>query len=380
MHRGLLRFSGVCVLAGLLLSTRIWADNSKQVYTGTLGKAAIVLELDTRNGEGRYFYKKYRRDLALDGSREGDVLEMVEGSPMDSDSRPTLRLQPRLNGWTGEWNSPSGKSLKVELQPATIPDVPDGALPYFAELHDNFPYEYLRLQGLQLKKGSTQTFMGYTLQWWSEPTSETSLFEVVSGYSPEERQRINQQLMGRLWGEVLAYFSCSGSYSQSSQPLWIASSVMSVRISTEYYCGGAYPNQINESLNLDIKTGKLLTLEDVFWVGQGKPLHYESYEGFVGASSEDYYNYRSKEFAPWLVTQLLKRYPKEMTVTAEGENDCGYNEPEPWQFPSWYFSEKGITFTPSYPHVSAVCGYVEWGLLPYDQVKQHPGGVALQLP
>ena len=69
-----------------------------------------------------------------------------------------------------------------------------------------------------------------------------------------------------------------------------------------------------------------------------------------------------------------------MTVVAEGENECGYDEQEPWAFPSWYFSANGITFTPSYPHVAAVCGYVEWGVLPYDLIKQHPGGVPLQLP
>jgi hypothetical protein len=290
-------------------------------------------------------------------------------------------LQPKLDGWSGEWSNPDGKILKVELQPAKLPDVPAGALPYFTELHDKNPYEYLRLQGLQLVKGKTETFMGYTVQWWSEAKSGASLFEVVSGYSPQARDRINQYLMARLWGEVDAHFSCAGSYSQSSQPLWLSSSVMSARIATEYYCGGAYPDQNNESLNFDTQTGKLLTLEDVLWVGQGKPFHYvEGLEGASTVSSADYYNYRSKEFAPWLVAQLLKLYSTEMTVVAEGENECGYDEQEPWAFPSWYFSANGITFTPSYPHVAAVCGYVEWGVLPYDLIKQHPGGVPLQLP
>lgn len=381
MYRGLLRISGMLMLIGLVLSTRIWADDNKQVYTGTLGKAAIVVEIDTRYSEGRYFYKKYRKDLALDISKEDDALVMAEGAAMDGHSRPTLRLQPKLNGWSGEWSNPDGKILKVELQPAKLPDVPAGALPYFTELHDKNPYEYLRLQGLQLVKGKTETFMGYTVQWWSEAKSGASLFEVVSGYSPQARDRINQYLMARLWGEVDAHFSCAGSYSQSSQPLWLSSSVLSARIATEYYCGGAYPDQNNESLNFDTQTGKLLTLEDVLWVGQGKPFHYvEGLEGASTVSSADYYNYRSKEFAPWLVAQLLKLYSTEMTVVAEGENECGYDEQEPWAFPSWYFSANGITFTPSYPHVAAVCGYVEWGVLPYDLIKQHPGGVPLQLP
>jgi hypothetical protein len=382
MYRGLLRISAILLLVGSLLSTRAWADDDKQVYTGTLGKAAIVVEIDTRYNQGRYFYKKYRTDLALDISKEGDALVMVEGAVMDGDSRPTLRLQPKLNGWSGEWSNPAGKVLKVELQPATLPDVPAGTLPYLANLHDKFPYEYLRLQGLRLVKGRTDNFMGYTLQWWREEQSQVSLFEVVSGYSPPARERINQELMARLWGYVAGYYGCPGGYSQSSQPLWMTPTVMSVRTTNEFYCqGAAHPNEDVESFNFDTQTGKLLTLEDVVWVGQGKPLHFVAgYEGASDKASKDYYNYRSTEFAPWLVTQLLKLHRKEMTVIGEGENDCGYGEPQPWQFPSWYFGATGITFTPSYPHAAAVCGYVEWGVLPYDLVKQHPGGVALQLP
>jgi hypothetical protein len=382
MFRGLLRLFAVLFLTGLFVSTATWADNGAQVYTGTLGKAAIVLEINTRTGDGRYFYKKYRKDLPLDGALDGETLMLEEGSRME-DSRPTLRLQPTTHGWYGEWTSTAGKMLKVKLEPAVIPDVPDDALPFFTILHDKYPYEYLRLQGVTLKKGKTDTFMGYTLQWWTEPKTDTSLFEVVTGYSLEERRRINQQLMARLWGEVLSSYGCSGSYAQWSQPLWMSPTVMSVRISSDYYCGGAYPDQSNDALNIDTKTGKLLTLDDVLWVGQGKPLHYEEYEDFAAGSpgsSTAWSNYRNTELAPWLVAQLLKLYPNEMTVTPEGENDCGYDEDYPWHYPGWYFTEQGIKLEPSFAHVAAVCGFVDWSVLPYTIVKQHPGGVALQLP
>lgn len=382
MYRGLLRLFAVLLLTGFFVSTATLADNSAQVYTGTLGKSSIVLEVNPRTGEGRYFYKKYRKDLPLDGTLDGETLVLEEGSRME-DSRPTLRLQPTNHGWSGEWTSTAGKTLKIELEPAVIPEVPPDALPFLARLHDKYPYEYLRLQGITLKKGKTDTFMGYTLQWWREPKTDTSLFEVVSGYSLDERRRINQQLMARLWSEVLSSYGCSGSYAQSSQPLWMSPTVMSVRISSDYYCGGAYPDQNNDALNFDTKSGKLLTLDDVLWVGQGKPLHFEQQGDFdegASASSDSWSNYRTTELAPWLVAQLLKLYPSEMTVTAEGENDCNYDEKDPWQFPGWYFTEQGIKFEPSFAHVAAVCGFVDWSVLPYPIIKQHPGGVALQLP
>ncbi|WP_166219025.1 hypothetical protein [Pseudomonas atagonensis] len=382
MFRGLIRLFAALLLTGLFVSTATRADNGAQVYSGTLGKAAIVLEINPRTGDGRYFYKKYRKDLPLDGALDGETLVLEEGSRME-DSRPTLRLQPTTHGWSGEWTSSAGKTLKIELEPAVIPEVPADALPFFTTLHDKYPYEYLRLQGVTLKKGKTDTFMGYTLQWWTEPKTDTSLFEVVSGYSLEERRRINQKLMARLWGEVLSSYGCSGSYAQWSQPLWMSSTVMSVRISSGYYCGGAYPDQSHDALNIDTKTGNLLTLDDVLWVGQGKPLHYEEYEDFAAGSpgsSTAWSNYRATELAPWLVAQLLKLYPTEMTVTPGGENDCGYDEDYPWHYPGWHFTEQGIKIEPSFAHVAAVCGFVDWSVLPYTIVKQHPGGVALQLP
>lgn len=382
MYRGLLRLCAVLSLTGLFVSTATRADNGTQVYTGTLGKSPIVFEINPRTGEGRYFYKKYRKDLPLDGSLDGDTLELQEGSSME-DSRPTFRLQPTTHGLSGEWTSTAGKTLKINLEPAVIPDVPADALPFLARLHDKYPYEYLRLQGITLKKGKTDTFMGYTLQWWSEPHTGTSLFEVVSGYSLEERRSINQQLMARLWSEVLSSYGCSGSYAQSSQPLWMSPTVMSVRISSDYYCGGAYPDQNNDALNFDTQSGKLLTLDDVLWVGQSKPLHFEQQRDFdegVSTSSDAWSNYRTTELAPWLVAQLLKLYPSEMTVIAEGENDCNYDEKDPWQFPGWYFTEQGIKLEPSFAHVAAVCGFVDWSVLPYAVVKQHPGAVNLQLP
>lgn len=390
MFKGLFRLAGIVVLVCSTFSPLSWADSGKQVYTGTLGKMPIVLEVDASGSEGRYFYQKYRKDLVLSGTKEGETLVLEEGDQRygEQKSFPIIRLQPKANGWSGEWTSPKGKVLKVDLQLASLPQVPADTLPYLVVLHDKAPYEYLRLQGVKLKQGKTETFMGYTLQWWSEPQSKVAMFEVVSGYSTEELQRINQQLMGRLWQEVVGYYGCFANYAdayyaQTSQPLWMTPSVMSVRISTEYFCGGAYPDQVNDLLNLDSKTGKTLTLEDVLWVGQGKPLHYEeNYDAYISSSESfaAYSDYRNKELAPWLVTQLLKLYPDEMTATPEADNDCGYAEDDRWRFPSWHFTKQGIKLDPSFPHVAAVCGNVGWGELPYSLIKQHPGGVALELP
>ena len=66
-----------------------------------------------------------------------------------------------------------------------------------------------------------------------------SLFEVVSGYSAGELQRINQQLMGRLWQQVVSFHDCHHPARhvrlqfQKADPLWMSPSVISVNITAE---------------------------------------------------------------------------------------------------------------------------------------------------
>ena len=364
MFKGLCRLTGVVVLLCSTFSSSLWAQNSAQVYTGTLGKTPIVLEMHPDTATGRYFYQKYRKDLVLNGTKEGNSLVLKEGEFYGEEKlHPTIRLQPTAGGWVGEWISPEGKVLKIELEPAKRLPLPANTLPYLARLHDTAPYDFLRLQGIKLKQGKTEVFMGYTLQWWSEPQSKMQLFEVVSGYSAEQRMRINQQLMGRLWQQVVNFHEClteygMTTYSQAATPLWMSPSVLSVNITAEANCGGNYSDETDMPFNLDTRTGKTLTLEDVLSVGKGEP----------------------KALAPWLVEQLRTLYPEEVTLTTDRNDDCVYGEEQSWVSPAWYFTDKGIKLLPVFAHNQAMCRNVEWSILPYSLIKQHPGGLALQLP
>ncbi|WP_347505321.1 hypothetical protein [Pseudomonas anguilliseptica] len=87
----------LCVVSPALL-----AVEGPQVYSGMLGKMAIVVELDLRDPEqvtGRYFYRKHHHDLALEGRLQGQQLSLVEGRDQYDDvPRPELRLQRSPQG------------------------------------------------------------------------------------------------------------------------------------------------------------------------------------------------------------------------------------------------------------------------------------------
>lgn len=394
MLKGLLRLVPYAAALFTLISTA-HAEEGRRVFTGTLGKMPIVLELNTTQQDevtGRYFYEKYHRDLELSGSLQDSTLNLVEGNNRYGDDKPlpTLKLEETANGWQGEWQSPQGKKLPVKLAEAKLPAPTSATLPFVAALPNDEPYEYLRLQGLKLKPAKKENFMGYELQWWTEPETKISLFSVESGLSKDDQQRVNQQLLGRLWNEVISYHSCqlrggeNVEFMQQAEPKMISPAVVSLNISTSYYCGGAHPDFGDSPLNIDVKTGHPLSLEDVLWVGEGKPLLHAERDSLGDkplseAESDARYRYVSKELVPWVIQQFTALYPTEMKKPAQ-DDDCDFTDESIWGTTPWYFTDKGLYLGAYFARVQRSCDRPDWSILPYSVVKQHPGAVELQLP
>lgn len=394
MLKGLLRLAPYAAALFTLISTA-HAEEGRRVFTGTLGKMPIVLELNTTQQDevtGRYFYEKYHRDLELSGSLQDSTLNLVEGNNRYGDDKPlpTLKLEETANGWQGEWQSPQGKKLPVKLAEAKLPAPTSATLPFVAALPNDEPYEYLRLQGLKLKPAKKENFMGYDLQWWTEPETKISLFSVESGLSKDDQQRVNQQLLGRLWNEVISYHSCqlrggeNVEFMQQAEPKMISPAVVSLNISTSYYCGGAHPDFGDSPLNIDVKTGHPLSLEDVLWVGEGKPLLHAERDSLGDkplseAESDARYRYVSKELVPWVIQQFTALYPTEMKKPAQ-DDDCDFTDESIWGTTPWYFTDKGLYLGAYFARVQRSCDRPDWSILPYSIVKQHPGAVELQLP
>jgi len=394
MFKGLSRLAPYAAALFTLISAA-HAEDGRRVFTGTLGKMPIVVELNTTQQDevtGRYFYEKYHRDLELSGSLQDSTLSLVEGNNRYGDDKPlpTLKLEETANGWQGEWQSPQGKKLPVKLAEAKLPAPTSATLPFIAALPNGEPYEYLRLQGLKLKPEKKENFMGYDLQWWTEPETKISLFSVESGLSKDDQQRVNQQLLGRLWNEVISYHSCqlrggeNVEFMQQAEPKMISPAVVSLNISTSYYCGGAHPDFGDSPLNIDVKTGHPLSLEDVLWVGEGKPLLHAERDSLGDkplseAESDARYRYVSKELVPWVIKQFTALYPTEMKKPAQ-DDDCDFTDESIWGTSPWYFTDKGLYLGAYFARVQRSCDRPDWSILPYAVVKQHPGAVKLQLP
>jgi len=167
-------FPRLVCLATLLVPFTLHASEPVHVLTGTLGKSPIVVELNLATPDdinGRYFYEKYHKDLALSGKLQGQDLRLTEGLSYDENpDLPTLHLHKSSDStWTGEWSSSKGKSFKVQLTEKTVAAPDASAEPGWQDIYRESAYDYLRLSQLKLKADKKETFMGHDLQCGSSP-------------------------------------------------------------------------------------------------------------------------------------------------------------------------------------------------------------------
>ncbi|MBK5145832.1 hypothetical protein I2494_19370 [Budviciaceae bacterium BWR-B9] len=378
-------FAIVTIWLGVLCPAYAQHDEQQMTYTGQIGKSPVVVELITTDANevtGRYFYLRYRKDIALTGTQsEGGSFELYENENLTGKQKaPKITLTPTPEGGlSGQWHDDKAKTINVSLLPAIIPVGQKPELtPYQNELSKDNLYDYLRLLNMPLKAENEQEFMGYRIRWWKEPGSGIRMFELLSGYPQEQMAQVNVRLRDRLWREVVDYHGCmlgglSGSsgqadFNQSVKPTYFSPSVISASVFTDYYCGGAHPDFADSPINLDMKSGKELALEDVIWLGKGKPVYYNE-QGGDDANFEAFSGYRSTVFAPWIVEQMRKLHPSQMKKSDE----CDYSTVEYWSFVNWHFTPKGLYFSPSFPRVARACEYPDWSVLPYEVIKTHAG-------
>ncbi|WP_278388726.1 hypothetical protein [Pseudomonas oryzihabitans] len=360
----------------LLLTTGV-AHAEKLLLEGTLGQARVVVELDpTANDEayGRYFYDRYRRDLRLSGpAQPGDRLELEEGAPWQEGAKASWSLTRGTDGrWTGSWSG-AGKTLPLALAPLHLAQ-PAADDRYRQQLRQDDPYEYRRLQGLQLEPGERQTFMGRELRGWREPVSGMQLF-TVEGAS----EAANAVLRDRLWAEVDAHLSCigpDGEHSLQVTPQLLTERVLSVNLFSQYSCSGAaHPDFGSAPLTLDLQTGQELALEDVLWLGHGQPIRPQPEDRYSQALAD----YREQTLAPWVIGLFTRLYPELMQAPADGDG-CDYRSADVWQFAPWYLTPKGLYLGPTFFRAARNCDEPGGTLVPYAEVRKHPGPLVGLLP
>lgn len=375
-------------LAGLIAALAICgaaqAKTPGKVWQGTLGANAIVVEIDApaKGGadlDGRYFYRRHRLDIALEGKAAPDGRIALKEGLRDDEPHPGWSMQaPARDSWNGEWIGPDGKRLPIRLRAVAAQSLPAAREPGLQSLRGGIDgYEWLRMSDLALQKKKVQRVNGYTLQWLHQPESGIDLFEVVAGYPQAQLRNVNQALRTRLWNWVGNYYQCMsgaragmGEYQTATTLRDIGPRILSVSLSSNFDCGGAHPDFGDEPANIDPRDGRELDLDDVLWLGPGKALHAAQGNDWNQAWSD----YRGKRFAPWVVAQLKKLYPSEF---GKRDDDCDYSDPQIWEFAQWYATPEGLYLSAYFPRFARACDDPGWSVLPWKAVDAHPGAVRI---
>ncbi len=378
---GVFRVAVAIVFAGLALSARA------ELWEGTLGKSAIVVDIDPAEASlnGRYFYRRHRHPIDLSGQRAATGVVTLEEWSMGAEIPSNWRLDPASGDTlSGEWRG-GGKRLPIRLRRLDAAALPATDDPGLAELRDTDPFRFLQLQGLALESNSVEAVDGYRVQWWREPASDVALFRVVSGYPDAQLPALNLALAREQWRAVAEQLDCTaypqGEYTFSATLEYIGRDALSLSMTSGYYCGGAHPDFDQVGLNLDPRTGRPLALEDVLWLGDGPPPPATAHAGDV--ADEAAQRYRGDVLAPWLSERFQALYPERVRESFDEAgipqdpdaefNGCDYTDPSVWSLGDWRITRAGLRFGAYFPRVMRVCDDPDWAVLPWREVRAHPG-------
>lgn len=362
---------------GIVAATPAAADDG--LWTGSIGQAAVVVELDSSgtSTDGRYFYRIHRLDLDLRASHEHARVWIEYGNGGDIPiAHWAMRSPPAATGaaWEGTWVGRNGRTLPIRLQVLAPAAAADEAITTTPDID---AYARARLDGLQLVPTRVESRHGYQLQWQRETTTGIELFEVLSGYPEPARIRINQALRTSLWQAVNGRFECLSAprardYTFTATLRYISDDAISLSRLTGSDCGGPHPDAVDSPLTLDARSGKPLALEDVFFVAGGTLSRPPANDDERG--SDAYFDYQDRTLAPAILGILKMLYPREMAAPANA-SACDYSSAAIWSMPSWYLLPAGLYLGPSMSAAERGCEQPAFPVLPWSQVRRHPGPI-----
>lgn len=337
------------------------AEPTARVYEGTVGAAPVVMSLDVSSdsADGNYYYRGKWFDIDLGGDVKKGVLHLESRNTGDK-----LVLEPNGAGYSGTLTTAKRKTAPVELRLVGA-DAANNAPSDSEELN---LYEKIRVAGLSLKPENAETISGKTIRWFVEPSSGTKLFRLESGYSAPAIEKMNKKLAQIQWREVSSYFGCLGGDGRAGMDIkmergqpYFSDSHVSLALNENWDCAGAaHPDFGISGHVFDAHSGKELALDELLKFGKG-PAPKES--------TDPWYDYRSKTFAPALVAIFKRLYPKEMKKPTQ-EEGCDYTDAEVWDFPSYYMTAKGLYVGAEFARAARICDNPKWSVVPYSEMPR----------
>jgi hypothetical protein len=247
-----------------LLSTLSLAGNASGlpeesldgVWSGTLGKTAIVVCFEP-SGHGTYYYLRLGFDLALE-SVKPKAGSHAFNEKADDEITGTWSLDEARGGLvSGTWSTPDGKK-QLPLSLKRSGSLTEGGCPAPA-------YETARLEAVVRTPGAETKTSGRA---WRAVTVGKGAVKSVELTDPGASAALKQAVAAVTTAHLKSFFSCGSgphrSFASEDRILAWTSTFLVLSLHESYFCGGAYPDEVDGAHTFDVITGKELDTDKWF--------------------------------------------------------------------------------------------------------------------
>ncbi|MCP2027025.1 hypothetical protein L1276_002169 [Flavobacterium sp. HSC-32F16] len=351
----------------ILYSTIAFCQDKIYYLEGNLGKSPIFMTVQVyksgseTNLTAVYFYKNSLKDIKLEAKlidnnytfyfKPGDIVT------------EKFYLKKSGNNFDGFWYDSKEKQLAVHLEPVNFDN-------YNSNLTIRFDDERLNLvkyKFLEFKKQKTTLYNNKEIIWYSEKHCDSEFFRLGNNFSEKNKTVINPVLEQIHIQNTLSQLNCSSSFEYSNGRgientttlNFLNNNLLGFEIFRGWDCGGAHPDFGGSGYLIDLNNGKQYEIDDIIAFDK-------SVTGDKKNNFDAFSKYRNDYFAPKLVELItsIEHFKK-----PDNDDDCDYTNVEYWDFVSWSYTKKGITFTPYFPRVNRACE--EPFLVPFEKLKKY---------
>lgn len=352
----------------LLYSTITFCQETHYLE-GTLGKSKIFMRIQIfknnheTNVNAIYFYQNSLKDITLDGKLDNSNFTFYF-KPGDAISEKFYLKKSSNNNFDGYWYDAKDKKLPVHLAPVNFANYKSNLKLQFKDDKLN----YVKFKFLEFKKTKITTYNNKEFIWYSEKHCDSDFFRLGSNFSDKNKNLVNPVLDEIHIQKTLIQLGCSSRFEYSKGKgiettatiNFLDNNLLGFETFDSWDCGGAHPDFGSNGFLVDLNNGKQYEIDDILAFDKSVT------SGDSEHNFEAFSKYRSSYFAP----KLLALLTAEHHFTKPSDSDsCDYTNTEYWDFVSWSYTEKGITFTPYFPRVDRPCE--EPFLVSFENLKKY---------
>ncbi|MBZ4036081.1 hypothetical protein K6T82_15015 [Flavobacterium sp. 17A] len=356
------------IILFLLYSTFAFCQDQTYYLEGTLGKSKIFMKIqifkydDRTNVNTVYFYQNSLKDIQLEGKLNSNNFTLYF-KPNDVVTEKFYLKKSANNNFDGFWYDAKEKQLPVHLTPINFANYKSNLKLQSQEDKLNF----VKFKFLEFKKTKTTTYNNKEFVWYAEKHCDSEFFRLGGNFSEKNKNAVNPVLDEIHIQKTLIQLNCSSRFQYSEGKgiettatiNFLNNNLLGFETTDSWDCGGAHPDFGSSGFLVDLNNGKEYEIDDI--LAFDKSVTGDKKDNFTAFSK-----YRNDFFAPKLLELItsIEHFKKPAT-----DDDCDYTNVEYWDFVSWSFTEKGITFTPYFPRYNRACE--EPFLVPFEKLTKY---------